>query len=491
MSAGSEALAPWKPASWPITLKVPLLVALLMFVVSAVLTNRVLQRLEATQEQHLKELANAYLDGLSALVSPHVLRNDTWEVFDALERAAMGYRGLDLKWTTVAGPDGRIIASSQPVAFPADTPVISTITARFGDSQSFVFAEEEGRAHLRRLLTYQSRIIGAIYADVGITALLLERQDVLTTLLVTNGLLTLLFALLGYWLVRRMVHPIKILSVHLKRASRGDVEPIPKRRMLPQSSEFGILFERYNEMAHAVREREMLSVRLAAEEKLASLGRLTSGIAHEINNPLGGLFNAIDALKQHGDKEQVRVTSISLIERGLTGIRDVVRAALHVYRAEAGTRDLKAVDIEDLATLVRPEVKRKRLLMDWDCALAGALPVPAVPVRDLALNLLLNACAATPELGRVGLAVRVQGATFLIEVSDQGCGLAEPMKGYLERAGAGKAPIEDRSGLGLWMVRRLADELRADITVAKGAGGGTTIRVSIPLEDQKEQRDVA
>jgi signal transduction histidine kinase len=244
-------------------------------------------------------------------------------------------------------------------------------------------------------------------------------------------------------------------------------------------------------MVLAQREREKLAARLAEEEKLSSLGRLTSGIAHEINNPLGGLFNAIDTLKRHGDVAQVRSTSISLLERGLSGIRDVVRSALHVYRDREGTRDFSIADIEDLTLLVGPEIKRKRQKLVTSIAMEGSRPVSAVAVRDLTLNLLLNACAATPEGGTVDLRLAREGDGLALTIGDQGMGMTGAQIQYLTKSGAGSAPIEEQAGLGLWMVRRLADELGADINVVLKSEGGTEVRVTLPLPRRKEARNVA
>ena len=124
----------------------------------------------------------------------------------------------------------------------------------------------------------------------------------LWTLLSTNAVLTLAMMLLGWFTVRRMVRPMKVLSDHLERAHDGGVRPIPAAQLPSADSEAGRLFRRFNEMAEAVTENAALAARLAEEKRLGSLGRLATGMAHEINNPLGGLFNAIDTLKKHGDK---------------------------------------------------------------------------------------------------------------------------------------------------------------------------------------------
>ena len=128
--------------------------------------------------------------------------------------------------------------------------------------------------------------------------------------------------------MRQILWPVRVLTRHLHHGMASPIAPIPPDRLGSEASEFGQLFRNYNTLVHAVNEREALAGRFAEEERLASLGRLASGLAHEINNPLGGLFNAIDTLKRHGEQRHVRTQSLDLIERGLRGIRDVVRTVL-------------------------------------------------------------------------------------------------------------------------------------------------------------------
>jgi len=72
---------------WPMTLKVPLVVMLLMLAIGVAISNTVLSQLAQTQERHLQTLSRAYLDGLSASLLPQILHEDVWEVFDTVQRA--------------------------------------------------------------------------------------------------------------------------------------------------------------------------------------------------------------------------------------------------------------------------------------------------------------------------------------------------------------------------------------------------------------------
>jgi len=257
------------------------------------------------------------------------------------------------------------------------------------------------------------------------------------------------------------------------------IEQIPDATIGAQGREFRQLFTRYNAMAQVLNERETLAAQLAEEEKLASLGRMASGMAHEINNPLGGMFNALDSLKKHGSHEQVRATSIRLLEHGLAGIRDLVRSTLATYRVDQRPRDLTVADLDDLRLLLKPEAKQRKLRLDWRNDIGESVHVPAVPVRDAVLNLLLNACHSSPEEGTVRFWASSEDGTFIAEISDRGAGLLPHIREYIERKGAGSAPLDRRSGLGLWIVKRLCDEMNGELTVVKSDHDGTTIRLSV------------
>ena len=204
-----------------------------------------------------------------------------------------------------------------------------------------------------------------MHAAFDIAPLVAERRSVLFALIATNAILTVIFAAAAWLTVTRMLRPVRVLTAHLQAAAEHRGELIPARIVAQAPGEFRPLFQSFNDMAEAVREREALAKQLADEERLASLGRLASGMAHEINNPLGGLFNAIDTLKEHGGRPEVRRRTIDLIERGLRGIRDVVRTTLVTYRTDGDADVLKATDIDDLKLLVEPEIRRKELTLGW------------------------------------------------------------------------------------------------------------------------------
>lgn len=468
------------PGHMPITVKVPVVVAVFMVAIGVIASERVLGRLVAQQERHLGDLANAYLDGLASPLIEPVLRADSWEIFDILDQAKRAYATVSPIETIVVDARGDVLASSNPRHVAIGSRLPPGYPAESDPKSRVLLQEAQSRAFIDRPLVVEGRRIGAVYAELNISPLLAERREVLWTLIATNAILTLLFALLGYFAVRRMVTPMKVLAEHLDSARDGAVEPIPETMIPAGDTETGRLFRSFNRMARAVGEREALVTRLADEERLASLGRLASGVAHEINNPLGGLFNALDILKTHGDKPHARRGAIDLLDRGLRGIRDVVRSVLAVYRPEREPRDLLAADIEDLALLIAPETRRKAINLAWRNALPQEIAIPAFPVRQMVLNLLINACRAVSDGGDVALTAAAEGGLLEIEVDDSGPGLQPNVVAFLDEKGA-PGPIAG-VGLGLWVARRMASELGGTISAGTSQLGGARVRLTVPLQ---------
>lgn len=477
------------PRTWPITVKVPLAVALLMMLVGIALSERVLDRLAGTQERHLRDLAQSYLDGLSSSAAPSILRDDVWEVFDAIERTEALNKSLRPRGTIVTDGEGIVIAASDPRRYPVGTRVTAAQGADV-EGESFSFEAGADVASAVRRLAYPGRTVGIIRATFDTTHLAAERREVLLALVMTNGLVTLALATAGWLVVARMMRPVRILTEHLGAARESAMVPIQDEVAARTRGEFGQLFRSYNGLVQSLREREELADRLAEEERLGSLGRLASALAHEINNPLGGLFNALSTLKVHGHLAHVRRDSIGLVDRGLVGIRDLVRTTLALYRTDLTKRDLTAADIDDLKLLVRPEARRKAVNVTIVNGLAKPTALPSTPIRQAVLNLLLNAVAAAPEGSTVELTVAVDGAALRLSVRDAGPGLPDPATDVLVGRSS-LTPLGEGGGLGLWTTRRLVAELGGAVDVTRPSTGGTVVSLVIPMPTAEDLSHVA
>jgi signal transduction histidine kinase len=463
----------------PLTVRVPAIVAVLMVAISAVISERVLDRLSTTQEVYLQNLASAYLDGVVASITPSVLREDSWEIFDGIERMKPTAHDILPIETVVTGKDGVVLASSNPMARETLRPLDTAFQDKFDGPDVTIDADTQS-GYIRRPITYQKTAVGAVYAVFDVTSLLQERRQILGTLLATNALVTAFLGIVGFVTVRRMIRPMQVLETHMIEAAAGSATLIDGSEFPSANKEAASVYRAYNALVHSETERQALASQLAEEEKLASLGRLASGMAHEINNPLGGLMNAVDTLRLHGDRRSVREASIELIQRGLHGIREVVEAALATYRPERLSRPLEESDFADLRLLVRPELRRRRQRLDFrlDGTLAFEQDWPAGPIRQAVLNLLLNAAAASPDGGRIGLHIIATRSALDITVADQGGGLPDAAKAILEHDS--KTVPKEGQGLGLWIVREIANDLGAAIMISGGSNEDSAILLSIP-----------
>jgi signal transduction histidine kinase len=190
------------------------------------------------------------------------------------------------------------------------------------------------------------------------------------------------------------------------------------------------------------------------------------------------MLNVVDTMRKHGDDQAIRQRSLDLLERGLAGIGNVVRATLATYKGSAVPNRLRGRDLDDLQFLLQHELRRRHLHLVWRNLVPESVAVDGAAVRQIALNLLLNACAASPDGGVIEFDARFDGQRVAIVVGDHGPGLPESVAALLrEPARAPRVPDND-IGLGVWTVCQLVSQHGGAIEV--GTTGGTKLVVTLP-----------
>jgi len=207
----------------PLATKVAVLVAGLMVTVAVTTSQVVLWRFAQDQKSHLELLTGAYLDSLSAAVLPALVRRDVRGVFDALDRA-QGNRYADdfePRFAILELPNRTIVASSDPRRFPVQSVVPEELRRRFAAGDGLEIDPNTDSAWLARTLRTEGSLVGRLFAEVDIAASLRVRREILITLVLVNGCLTLAFALGGYFVRKRMLRDAMANRPFLEGLRRG------------------------------------------------------------------------------------------------------------------------------------------------------------------------------------------------------------------------------------------------------------------------------
>jgi signal transduction histidine kinase len=273
-----------------------------------------------------------------------------------------------------------------------------------------------------------------------------------------------------------------------------------------------------SELESAYTRLKEMSNRLLQSEKLAMIGQLAAGVAHEINNPLGfinsnlemlhgyvdGFLQLIDAyegIEDAADSEQrlrieearqgadiafSRQDAGALITESLEGaerIRRIVRALLDF--ADPGASGWRMVDLhaalESTIAVAWNQIKDKvEVVRDY-----GRLPpVPCLvsQLNQVFLNLLVNAAEAITGHGTVTLRTRLEGDRVRISFSDTGCGIAPEHREKLFEPFFTTKPTGKGSGLGLSMAYGIIERHGGRLEVSSEAGSGATFTIHLPVD---------
>jgi two-component system NtrC family sensor kinase len=287
-------------------------------------------------------------------------------------------------------------------------------------------------------------------------------------------------------LSRRFISPITHLANTMEKA-RGDY--LDLRVDVKGHDELAILGERFNGMIDRIRqaneELKKTHEKLIRSEKLASIGILTAGVAHEINNPLGGIFNCIEMLRRNGGNAGLREKYLSLVSEGLDRIGNTVNKLLWMSRKT----DHSPVDVnirkamDSVYSFLEYKIKKGGIAFRNE--IPGNLQV-TFDIHDfqqLTLNLFINSIHAMVNGGTLEIKGHREDSSVIIEVADNGCGIATENIGRIFDPFFTTKPTGEGTGLGLWLTYEIIRNYNGEISVESEVGKGSRFIMRFPVNE--------
>jgi len=370
-----------------------------------------------------------------------------------------------------------------------------------------------------------NEVLGSWRWIPGLQCYLIAEQDAKeafyqTGLLVKKAFITfvvsaLLILGISYWAIRTVTNPIKDLSKAVTSLTGGNFS---KALVINRKDEIGTLIEGFNTMAEKLKKAyselegkvkasnkeleiayqtlQQRQEQLLRSEKMAALGQLSAGIAHEIRNPLTSVKIFIQSLEKEIDPDENQKEDFRIIKREIDKINEHITRFLGFARPEEPF--FQRVDIRglvmDTLNLLAPKMKSSSI--DLDISLPEDLPKIEGDPKQLGqvfLNLILNAIEAMPNGGVLTIRSTVntipasEEELLQLFFRDTGSGIPEKDRPYLYDPFF--STKEKGTGLGLSIVYSIIQKHNGQIEVKSELGKGSLFIISLPVSKEKSWKE--
>lgn len=324
---------------------------------------------------------------------------------------------------------------------------------------------------------------GALRVGVSMAAVEKAQADMKREILTFSGIFFLIGNVIFYVVGVTMSRPLKSLSSAMAGVNCQSLEPVPLA--LQRNDEIGQLQESFNEMLErlkqAERERQRAISRMMQNERMATIGKIVAGVAHEINNPLMVMTTSLYHLEKKSPPELSKY--VAHHKEGILRIESIVRQLTDFSRV--GSLDLQRVPsdlfFKETAGFAGIALKKFKVKFQGsDSAHPTLLSIDKGKLHQVVLNLLLNAADASPEGGTVRLLAYLHDNSYFLAVRDQGEGIPPQDQEKIFEIFYTTKPGGEGSGIGLAISKSIVEMHRGEIT-CESRPGETTFVVRLPL----------
>lgn len=306
---------------------------------------------------------------------------------------------------------------------------------------------------------------------------------------VTSILLLLLWMMLG-----RILNSLHSLVTAMDQVNfeTGFVPPLPVR-----DDEIGLLNLGFRQMGERLQQSRQDVLRVEKQvwhaERLAAIGRLASGLAHEINNPINGVRNCIYAIKSDPDNKSQTLEYLDMMDEGLTHAAGVIEKLLGFARKQqSGLAPLVLNDaVESVIRLVNFKLGQKNINLETELDITLP-PVMADRqlIQEVIMNLLINAMDAVPDGGLIQIRTRQQSDAIILSVHDLGHGIAQDIQDQIFDPFFTTKKTGEGTGLGLSISLGIIQAHGGILDVSSNPENGTTFTIQLPVENRNQDEEI-
>ena len=241
------------------------------------------------------------------------------------------------------------------------------------------------------------------------------------------------------------------------------------------------------EQQHVMREQ------MAQADKLASIGELSAGIAHEINNPLGIILGYTQLMMRHEQKDNQRYDDLKTVEKHVRHCKAIVEDLLNFARTSKPRKerlDIHAI-VDEVAQFIQQHARTGDIRIEkvYDSAMVPLL-LDEKKMKQVLINLVMNAVHAIEGKGIITVRTKLleDGGRASICIEDTGCGIDEKNQARIFDPFFTTKPTGEGTGLGLSVSYGIIRNHGGEISVKSRPGEGTVFTISLPVNPDKEGR---
>jgi len=322
--------------------------------------------------------------------------------------------------------------------------------------------------------------------EVWINFLLGSTQSEINSMLVQNliitGLVTCFGGLLSVLLAQFVLNPLNQLIKSTREVTGGKYT---ERIAITGSDEVSFLSTVFNELVESLEKKEELEQRMLNLDKLATIGQLSAGIAHEIKNPLTAIRSLVELLKEEGAVSSEFRPSVDVIIAEVERLNKVTNQFVALARPQEKKYSFFEVNpvLNNILMLLSAQFRKNGI--EIVSGLNSKITIYADPdeLAQAVLNIVINSIQSFPPQ-QSNRRITIETDDFInvcnIEISDNGCGIPKEslpkifMPFYTSK--------KNGTGLGLSIVKRILDEMKSEVSVESDPGKGTRFRITIPIK---------